>query len=235
MFTVNPFNSDVGGELMMIIWLLGAFALRNFYFIAFELGPKAATPGKRVMGLRVAARNGGRLTSEMVFARNAMREIEVFLPLSFTAPGTGVDGWISLAGFVWGMIFLLFPLFNKDRLRAGDMIAGTWVMKTPRQKLLEDIAAQGEAQLAKGLAFSREELGVYGVHELHVLENVLRLSRKEAVTEVAAQIRQKIGRDRDKDFAERDFLAAYYAALRRHLEGQLVMGVRRKDKHDTAG
>jgi len=40
----------------------------------------AATPGKRILGIRVAARNGKALTAEAVFARNAMRELEVFLP-----------------------------------------------------------------------------------------------------------------------------------------------------------
>src|ERR1700722_18752616 len=71
------------GSAVFIVWLLGFFFLRNFYFVAFELGARAATPGKRIMGLRVAARDGGRLTAEAVFARNAMREIEVFLPLRF--------------------------------------------------------------------------------------------------------------------------------------------------------
>ena len=30
-----------------MVWLLGIFLLRNFYFVVFELGPRAATPGKR--------------------------------------------------------------------------------------------------------------------------------------------------------------------------------------------
>ncbi len=50
------------GSAVFIVWLLGFFFLRNFYFITFELGGRAATPGKRILGLRVAARDGGRLT-----------------------------------------------------------------------------------------------------------------------------------------------------------------------------
>src|SRR5215470_14692741 len=46
-----------GFEVVAIIWLLTFFFLRNFYFIAFELGPRAATPGKRIHGLRVASRD----------------------------------------------------------------------------------------------------------------------------------------------------------------------------------
>src|SRR5688572_33116762 len=40
----------------VIIWLLGFFLLRNFYFIIMEMSPRAATFGKRAMGLRVVAR-----------------------------------------------------------------------------------------------------------------------------------------------------------------------------------
>ncbi len=44
--------------------------LRTFWFIGFELGARAATPGKRLMGIRVVARDGGRLTADAVVARN---------------------------------------------------------------------------------------------------------------------------------------------------------------------
>ena len=62
------------------------------------------------MGLRVAARDGGRLTAEAVFARNAMREIEVFLPLTFIlASASGDDrsdgGWLVLLGLGWALGF----------------------------------------------------------------------------------------------------------------------------------
>jgi uncharacterized RDD family membrane protein YckC len=47
-------------EAALVLWALGSFFARNGYFIFFELRPGAATPGKRAMGLRVAARDGGR-------------------------------------------------------------------------------------------------------------------------------------------------------------------------------
>ncbi len=89
-------NFAVAG-LLQAVWLLAFFFLRNFYFMAFELTPKAATPGKRAVGLRVAMRNGGPLTAEAIFTRNAMREIELFLPLgSFWRPASAwADGAIS--------------------------------------------------------------------------------------------------------------------------------------------
>ena len=70
-------------EYIAAVWVLGFFVLRNFYFTAFELTLRAATPGKRITGLRVAMRDGSPLTANAVFVRNAMRELEVFLPLTF--------------------------------------------------------------------------------------------------------------------------------------------------------
>jgi uncharacterized RDD family membrane protein YckC len=222
-----------GAEYVAVIWLLGFFFLRNFYFVAFELGPRAATPGKRVVGIRVASRDGGRLTANAIFARNAMREIEVFLPISFLFAQSGdIDGVIALAGIVWSGIFVLFPLFNRDRLRAGDMLGGTWVVKTPKRKLDSDLAAAPQAAVTaeQSFAFTREQLDAYGVHELHVLEDVLRTNDPKTVSAVAERIRAKIG----WPAAEPDlvFLSAYYPALRQRLEARLLLGVRRKDKHD---
>ena len=76
-----------GGQVAAIIWLLGFFILRNFYFTLFECSARAATPGKRIMKLRVAARSGGALRADSVVARNAMRELELFLPIMFLFSG----------------------------------------------------------------------------------------------------------------------------------------------------
>ncbi|HEX8641599.1 MAG TPA: RDD family protein, partial [Allosphingosinicella sp.] len=57
------------GEIAGVIWLLGFFLLRNFYFILMEMSPRAATWGKRALGLRVVARSGERLTADRVIAR----------------------------------------------------------------------------------------------------------------------------------------------------------------------
>ena len=222
-----------GGEIVAVIWLLGAFFGRNLYFIGFELGPRAATPGKRMLGLRVAARRGGRLTADAIFARNAMRELEVYLPLSFLASRAGdVDGWLVTLGVIWSGVFVLFPLFNRDRLRVGDLVAGTWVVKAPRTRLLPDLAAR-EAAVPAGFAFSQTQLDAYGVKELQVLEDVLRRNNLATVAAVAERIRRKIGWDKAPDEADWAFLDAYYAALRRRLEARLLLGRRRKDKFDV--
>jgi uncharacterized RDD family membrane protein YckC len=221
-----------GAEPIAVIWLLGGFVARNLYFILFELTPRAATPGKRALGLRVAARGGGRLTADAIFGRNAMRELEVYLPLSFlVANGRDVDAVLALLGVIWCAVFVFFPLFNRDRLRVGDVVAGTWVVKAPRPRLLRDMAVRQEPDAAR-FAFTTTQLDAYGVKELHVLEEVLRRYDPVMLAAVAGRIRTKIGWASDPNEGDGDFLDAYYRALRGRLEGRLLFGRRRKDKHD---
>ena len=229
--TIGASGED-GVELVTILWLLGFFLLRNFYFIAFEVGRRSATLGKRWLGLRVVARDGGRLTADAVIARNLMREIEIFLPLSFMSGGDGVDGAIALVGFLWAAIFLFFPLFNKDRLRAGDIIAGTWVVHAPRRKLEVDLGSANHEDGAEFL-FTDEQLDAYGEYELQTLENVLRAGNRDTQENVAATIRGKIGWEWHEDEDPNAFLSAYYAALGKRLERRMLFGNRRKDKFDT--
>ncbi|MGJ8562726.1 MAG: RDD family protein [Alphaproteobacteria bacterium] len=224
---------DDEGDFGLIIWILFFFFLRSFYFMFFEMGPKAATPGKRICKIRVAARGKARLTANAVFARNALREIEFFLPLSFLGANiSSVDGWISTFGLIWGCIFLFFPMFNRDRLRAGDLIAGTWVVTAPRPMLASDLAEASVDAPQGQFAFTSEQINAYGVHELHVLEDVIRRNEAKILADVAPRIRKKIGWE--KTIGEQDlaFLKAYYAALRGRLETKLMFGVRRRDKHD---
>ena len=220
------------GQVMAVIWLFGFFLLRNFYFVLFELTPRAATPGKRMLGLRVATRSGGALSADAIFARNAMRELEVYLPLSFLVQrASDLDAWLVTLGIVWSGVFVLFPLFNRDRLRVGDLVAGTWVVKTPRRRLLRDMAdSRYEPHIA--FAFSLAQLDAYGVKELHVLEDVLRRYDAATVRAVAERIRGKIGWTRGATEGDGDFLDAYYRALRGRLESRLMFGRRRKDKFD---
>lgn len=218
-----------------VLWLLGLFLLRNGYFLAFETGPRAATPGKRVMKIRVAARDGGALTATSVFARNAMREIEVFLPATFLfAHGQGVDGVLVLLGLLWTGVFALFPLFNRDRLRLGDLLAGTWVVAAPSRRLLPDLAVAPPIGDRDRFEFTQAQLDVYGVKELQVLEDVLRRRHMQSIRGVAQRIRAKIGWTPGPNESDFDFLDAYYAALRRRLEQMMLLGRRRKDKFDRS-
>lgn len=213
-------------EYIGAVWLLGFFLLRNFYFTAFELTLRASTPGKRIVGLRVAMRDGSPLTANAVFARNAMRELEVFLPITFLfTRGNGVDAWISLVGMVWCGVFVFFPLFNRDRLRIGDLVGGTWVVVAPKRVLDDDLSGHA----APAILFSEAALDAYGIKELNILENVLRRKDEAIMAAVATRIRTKIGFD--TPMPDEQFLAAYYKGLRGRLEGRLLFGVRRRDKH----
>lgn len=224
-------HSRGGFEAMLVVWLLAGFLLRNFYFIAFEMSARAATPGKRRCGLRVAARNGGRLTADAIFVRNAMRELELYIPLGvLLAPTDMVGGWMKAAATLWCGVFALLPLLNKDRLRAGDILAGTWVVKVPDRRLLRDLA-QGGVYETLAIRFTLEQLDAYGIKELQVLEDVLRRFDRKAVEVVADRIRQKIGYARGEE-SDGAFLSAYYAALRQRLEARALLGRRRVDKHD---
>jgi len=231
-------GSQEMSEFTGIIWMLGSFVMTNAYFILFELTPRAATPGKRIMGLRVASRDGGRLTAEAVFARNAMREIEVFLPLRFilaskTSMVDPISGWLLLLGLGWTAVFALFPLFNADRLRVGDFVAGTWVVKAPRDRLSIDLLDALDAPRGQ-LVFSADQASAYGIKELHVLEDVLRRRDPRTMAAVATRIRTKIAWAPTPNENDLAFLSAYYAALRGRLETRLLFGHRRRDKFDKA-
>lgn len=219
-------------ELLVVLWIVLMFLFRNAYFLFFELGPRGATPGKRLCGIRIAARDGGRLSAEMVIARNLLRDIELFLPLVFLAAAGAESGVAWLAATAWILVFPLLPLFNRDRLRAGDIIAGTWVVEAPRHKLHAPLTASAEPP-STGYRFTEAELAVYGEYELQTLERVLRLGRRDAILPVHATIVRKIGREGSSasgDGDERAFLEAYYTQLRSRLESGMRMGRRKADK-----
>lgn len=215
------------GEMLLVLWLIGFFILRNGWFSLFEMGSRGATPGKRMLGLRVVARDGARLTGAAVVARNAMREIEVFLPLSFlgqqTAQGTA-DSFLVIFALLWSGIFLFFPLFNRDRLRVGDLVAGTWVVQTSKAKLTHDLVSAAKPRRT----FPQAALDIYGIYELQTLEDVLREERPEAIATVARAIRGKAGLADDGD--DYGFLSDYYSALCARLEAGLLVGRRRESK-----
>ncbi len=123
-----------------MLWLVGAFVLRNGYFLLFELTPRAATPGKRALGLRVVARDGGRLDQRGgVRPQRHARDRDVpaaGVPgRSSASAGEQVDAVMGLLALAWSGMFLLFPLFNRDRLRVGDFVAGTWVVRRAAPRL----------------------------------------------------------------------------------------------------
>lgn len=228
-----------GSGLFGAFFIFASFVLRSFYFVLFELFRQGATPGKRSQRIRVVAADGGPLTARAVFARNVTRELETFVPLLAVTHPQLVFGDVGpvagLLAVAWLLVFALMPFFNRQRLRVGDLIAGTRVVLVPRAELLEDLSA--EAVRAARYVFTEAQLGHYGNYELQVLEDLL---RKAAVTDEAAlaavceKIKRRIEWDRDAwNVAVLPFLRDFYAAQRAHLERGLLLGRRHADKGEA--
>jgi uncharacterized RDD family membrane protein YckC len=238
--------------------LLVAFLLWNFYFVYFEIKGGGATFGKRKMGVRVISRDGGPLTAEAVFARNLMRNLEFYLPVAaLLAPGALLPespGWGQLLALGWIGVFALMPFFNQDRLRCGDLVAGTLVVKAPAAVLLSDLSDRATVRPAmrppptgvtgpppppppaEEFPFTREQLDIYGVHELQVLEDLLRRDDQgtldtRVLEDVCEKIKLKIGWPPDRwQVPVRPFLQAFYRAQRASLEQRMLFGQRRERK-----
>ncbi|MEQ1497297.1 MAG: RDD family protein [Novosphingobium sp.] len=229
-------KSDPLFDFLNVAAFMLLFLFRHGYFLIFELGPRGSTPGKRMLGIRVAARDGGRLTTEMVLARNLLRDIELFLPIGALASLAG-GGTGNAVILLWLLLFALLPFINRDRLRAGDLVAGSWVVERPRQKLEAvmssgQTAATGTSQTTgASYRFSDAELAIYGELELQTLERVLRENRHEAMIAVHEAICRKIGWNPGAG-DERAFLEVYYTQLRNRLESGMRMGKRKASKHE---
>lgn len=218
--------------IMTIMLYAFMFFIRSGYFICFEMGRYAATPGKRIMKLRVIAHDGGRLTPAAVFTRNALREVELYMPITLIFVWSVQHTAGSWLAFFWALGLLLLPLFNKQHARLGDFLAGTRVVHMPSAKLSYDLAdLEGDRGL--GLSFTPEQLA-YGEMELGVLEQVLRDRKPAVMRAVAIKIKARINwvdpANSADILSDEAFLRAYYGALRAYLEGKMLMGKRRKDK-----
>ncbi len=222
-------------QALIILFVLIGFFLRSGYFMLFELGPRAATPGKRIMKIRVISHDGGQLTPSAVITRNALREVELYLPLTLALQASVNGGWVSLVALIWTLTLALLPLFNTSRARLGDFLGGTRVVHVPRERLSFDLAEQAPVT-SPDLTFTSEQISVYGEKELGVLEEVLREKRAPTLRAVADRIKTRIGWVEPKIASDipsdEAFLRAYYAALRAQLEGRMLLGRRRKDKFD---
>jgi len=229
------------GALFGALFLLAAFVIWNGYFLYFELHGRGVTPGKRRTGLKVVSRNGGPLTTGAVFARNLMRQLELYFPLQLLiAPWLvfgASPGWAVLLSCGWLFILLLMPLFNRDRARCGDLVAGTLVVVKPEARLLFDPAERPAAKKdAEAYGFTEAQLDMYGIRELQVLEEILRYevgrpNRRRLLRTVCDKIRHKIAWEGEvPEDRVVPFLQAFYRAQRSRLEQRLIMGERREKK-----
>lgn len=101
------------GGIGMAFWIILLFVLEWFYPVAFELSAAGATPGKRVMGLRVVMDDGLPVTAAASMTRNLLRVAD-FLPF----------------GYAGGVVSLLL---RADGKRLGDLAAATLVVHQPQR------------------------------------------------------------------------------------------------------
>jgi uncharacterized RDD family membrane protein YckC len=230
------------GNITLSLALLAQFILGNFYFILTELWWDGRTVGKRIVGLRVITRKGGPLTAESIFARNLTRDLEFFLPMTaLLAPRAlfpSGPGWGILLAIGWLFVFLVLPLFNRDRLRVGDILGGTLVVRAPASVLLPDLASTpaGSPASASVFHFSEEALDIYGIHELQTLEDLLRRYEQGrldfyVLEQVCDRIKRKIDWPADRwEVPVLEFLQEFYRAQRARLERKMLFGNRQERK-----
>src|SRR5262249_25949654 len=174
-----------------------------------------------------------------VIARNLTRELEVFIPIGILVSvgvGSAASGvsWGKLMALGWLICFFLLMLFNRDRMRAGDLIAGTLVIVMPRQRLVGDLA-----ETRARFVFADHQLAAYGKRELQVLEDLLRRpddrDTRELLRDVCDRICRKIGWTEPLAPADTAlFLRDFYTAQRAFLEREQLFGRPRADKFEAA-
>ena len=96
------------GQLGIGVWLIFLFVVEWLYPVAFEIWAGGATPGKKLLGLRVVNDDGTPVSRWASVTRNLLRAVD-FLPALY---GVG----------------LIAMLLNRDFKRMGDLVAGTVVI-----------------------------------------------------------------------------------------------------------
>lgn len=99
----------VGGNVVSGIMMVSWFLLDWFYSVVFEAGKRGATPGKRMLGLRVVQTTGAPITLGQAIVRNFLRFAD------------------SMPFFTYGFGFASC-LATKRFQRLGDLAAGTVVI-----------------------------------------------------------------------------------------------------------
>lgn len=233
------------------------------YFVYFEIQWQGSTPGKRIFKLRVINKMKLPLTVESLIIRNVLRTIEFFIPyLIFWKIMIDQEIDLSVTTFIsliWLLLFMSFPLFNKNGLRLGDFIAGTMVIELPKQNLLPDliesrdgglsmlpkqhqlvtkeqVKQEAEVPKTKKYHFTAEQLNYYGKFELQTLEEILRKETSANTEEIKAAVAERI-RKRLESLGwsgnvtdYQEFLAAFYEAQRANLELKLAFGRKKESK-----
>lgn len=104
----NLLSPSLGDKTVQGILMLCMFVLGWFYNVVFEMGKKAATPGQRMMKLKVSSVSGAPVRLPQSLIRNLLRVIDFM-------PGCYLFG-------------LTCCLFTRRFQRLGDLVADTVVV-----------------------------------------------------------------------------------------------------------
>lgn len=99
----------VGERMVQGVLMLAWFFMEWFYPVLFEAGKRGATPGKRIMGLRVVQATGSPITPGQSVVRNFLRWLD------------------GMPGMTYGF-GMASCLATKRFQRLGDLAAGTLVI-----------------------------------------------------------------------------------------------------------
>jgi len=120
------FVGIISPGLQAALVIVTAFVIQQGYFIFFELKTGGATPGKRIMKLRVIQDTGVKINFFNSFLRNMMRFMDSTPLFILHIPG-------GLAAF-----------FHPLNRRLGDMVAGTLVVRERSHPQPGRIIAEGD-------------------------------------------------------------------------------------------
>jgi len=127
-----------GGNVSEGFLLLLMFFVMFFYYILYEAGKRGASPGKRIMGLRVVDTSGAPITFGQAFLRNMLRF---------------ADG-MPIFSYGFG---LLSTLLTKRFQRLGDLLANTVVVYERLPHIQAASLPPVLHSVAPGVPLSREE------------------------------------------------------------------------------
>lgn len=135
---IVAFGGKTGSGVNNGLGIIWGFVLEVCYSIGFEVSPWSATPGKRIVGLRVIRTSGAPITWHQAVVRNMLRVIDLM----------GITGVVAC-------------LVNDRFQRLGDLAADTLVVYAdpPSRPQQSSPAMESIPPFRPGAALTREEQG----------------------------------------------------------------------------
>lgn len=200
---------NIGGinQILMGFIMIYLFIFMWFYNFFFERGKKAATWGKRIVGLKVVSTDGSRADEKQIFIRNILRAADLLpgAPLYMWFPNEFLQMGLMMLGigiFTMGTYgvgltaCLLTPRFQ----RIGDLVAGTIVVHTTEMRYFsKNTITVKEKKIPRLKILREEEVAIREFSERAVMWSP---ARRNEIASHAAELT-----DKDGDEAVRELLA----------------------------